>query len=187
MNLRVVLFCVSFSLLLASFSRAQVEQLPDSEWSEEVKLLTAQAMLAEAGFQSRADHVAIAYVLARRYRLVKHSYSFAKMLRAYCSGFDKWVPKRLERRLTWIKSLSAQQEVAPTGWPPEYGSWERHRKLWNDLLQRAEDWRAGRLADPCKGRAIYWGGVGDPRLGHGLVTLNCGKTDNTFYGYKQNK
>lgn len=171
----------------AGLAKADDRLLPVKQWNRNTRLLLAQAMVSEAGFERANDHIAIAYVLRARWYAwarvaARRLPTFTEMVRAYCSGIGRWVPERLAVRLRWIKALRDPQIGEPDGWPKAYGKWnERHADLWNEVLDRAEAWVRGDLSDPCKGRAKLWGGVGDPKPPRGWSKVECGKTANTFY------
>lgn len=181
-----------FSLSISILAYAQAKPIPTAQWTTQARITLARAMVAEAGFRSKRDHAAIAWVLAERYRrwarVSPLLASFAKMVASYCTGMDKWIPERLKKRLTWIRALSDPQPKAPSGWPKrKYGKWDnRWETRWSRVLERADAWSRGEIADPCRGRAIHWGGKTDRVLSSSKwKKLDCGKTVNTYYRLKR--
>lgn len=179
---------VYLSVVTGACAQPTDRPLPASEWTADARLVLARAMVAEAGFTSKRDHAAIAWVLAIRFRRWARASpmlaSFVKMVASYCTGMDAWVPKRLKQRLTWIRALQDPQPDAPHGWPKrKYGRWNNRWEVhWRHVLQRADAWSRGELDDPCRGRAIHWGGRTDRILPESKWRpIDCGKTVNTFY------
>lgn len=168
--------------------QCQTKPLPTTEWTPQARLTLARAMVSEAGFRAKRDHVAIAWVLAIRFRrwarVSPILASFNQMVASYCTGMDNWIPKSMKQRLRWIRSLNDPQPNAPKGWPTKkYGKWTKSwQKRWGTVLKRADAWFRGELSDPCRGKAIHWGGRSDAPLPETKWrTIDCGKTVNTFY------
>ena len=137
-------------------------------------------MVAEAGWEAATDHIAIAYVLARRWRRVKERFTslrFVDVVRTYCTGLGNY-RRSLTPRQQWLRSLNFAAE-APQGWPTT-ASWSNHESFWRAALARSQAWFQGRLRDPCRGRAEHWGGIIDSPQGR-MVPIDCGETRNTFY------
>lgn len=164
---------------------ALARPLPVAEWSTAAHVWLARAMVAEAGWLAERDHVAIAYVLGRRWNAMRRRYPNVKlvhMIRGYCAGLE---PGRAELtpRQRWLHGLNLQLRE-PDGWPRQEASWERHQRWWQQVLKRAEDWSRGRLRDPCRGRAWHWGGDMDEPDSK-MFEVDCGETRNTFYGLRK--
>jgi hypothetical protein len=137
-------------------------------------------MVAEAGWRAERDHIAIAYVLARRWRRMVERWPrmrFLDIVRTYCAGLGDY-RREFTPRQQWLRSLSPTG-TKPKGWP-DGASWTRHLPLWKAALERSDRWRQGKLRDPCRGKAWHWGGVIDTPQGR-MVPVDCGKTLNTFY------
>jgi hypothetical protein len=141
-------------------------------------------MVAEAGWKAETDHIAIAYVLARRWEAMKGRYPkirFLDMIRAYCAGLEP-TNRTPTPRQKWVRSLSLDMST-PDNWPSEHVSWERHKKFWKAALNRSDQWVRGKLVDPCNGEAWHWGGSMDIP-GKELYPVDCGETLNVFYGIR---
>lgn len=152
------------------------------DWSSETHVWLARAMVAEAGWKSTRDHVAIAYVLARRLKAKRKRFPnvrFVHIIRGYCAGLEagrsEWTPRQ-----RWLHGLNLRS-VKPDGWPERYPPWKQYRKRWRQVLKRVDDWRRGRLGDPCRGQAWHWGCELDVP-GERMFPVDCGDTRNTFYG-----
>ncbi|MDD9934309.1 MAG: hypothetical protein OXT09_11940 [Myxococcales bacterium] len=154
--------------------------VPAEQWDPQVQLWLARAMVAEAGWLHERDHVAIAYVLARRWKRVTERYPtmrFLDVIRNYCAGLGGF-RRSLTPRQTWLRSLWPDASQ-PEGWPRKV-SWRRHAPLWRATFERAGDFARGELRDPCRGRAWHWGGTIDSPRGR-MAAIDCGETANTFY------
>jgi hypothetical protein len=180
MLLKLLLLILSL-LLLAAFVQARPTVLDEGQWTQQTHLWLARAMVAEAGWTSERDHVAIAYVLERRWKHIHKEYraiTFLHVIRAYCAGL---MPGRrsLTDRQRWVRSLDLDITLEPEGWPKTL-EWTPHSKLWKTVLDRADLWSTGSLPDPCNGEAWHWGGpMDDPEAT--MLRVDCGETLNTFY------
>jgi hypothetical protein len=155
--------------------------MSDREWTDEVKVWVARAMVAEAGWDEIEDQVAIAYVLLRRWRLARKQfprYSMVTVIKKYCAGFRDVA---FTKRQKWVKNLTLDAK-RPKGWPNDI-SWRDYQEEWTEVLDLAETWRRGGLEDPCNGRAMYWGGPMD-RPSKRMIKMDCGETKNRFYTVK---
>ena len=165
---------------------AVCDESPDSiiserEWNRSVKVWLARAMVSEAGWDETRDHVAIAYVLYRRWIQVKRRYPgfpMRKVIAQYCAGFGKAV---YSNRQKWVRNLNADG-TRPTDWPPDL-SWSDYKARWRAVLQTADEWRLGEHPDPCNGLSRYWGGPMD-RPSKRMIRMDCGETKNFFYTVK---
>ena len=129
-------------------------------------LLLAQALIAEAGWTVRNDHVAILYVLLRRSTLP----AFQR---------DDGLLPECRVALAYVRAFHPRGALS-----------DRQRRMraldWPLLEERApgvarltRGWVAGtRPPDPCAGRAWHWGSRVDTR---GMPTLGCGD-GNRFVG-----
>lgn len=169
-------------IMLATSSASAESLLPKEQWTPNAKLWLSRAMIAEAGWESTRDHIAIAYVLARRWRTMVKRFPrmrFVDVIRFYCSGLEPGNHSPT-RRQVWLKGLTFGVEE-PDGWPSSRASWEKHLPLWRSTLTRAARWGSGVFRDPCSGRAWHWGGTMDlPK--ERMYRVDCGETLNTFYG-----
>jgi len=168
------------ALLLTSAVAHARPPLPEGQWNPQTRLWLARAMVAEAGWRAARDHVAIAYVLARRYRRALARWPelrFVDVVRNYCAGLGGH-NRSLTPRQMWLRSLRPD-ETRPEGWPGRI-SWSQHVPLWRAVFVRSERWSRGELRDPCGGHAWHWGGTIDSPRGR-MVPIDCGQTENTFY------
>jgi len=173
-------------VLAASTADAQRRPIPEGQWNRETHIWLARAMVAEAGWKAERDHIAIAYVLARRWRRLTERWPalrFIDVIRNYCAGLGDYT-RELTNRQRWLRGLSWSRDE-PEGWPRAV-SWSRHLPLWRDALKRSARWSKGRLKDPCRGRAWHWGGTIDTPVGR-MVQVNCGETRNTYYSVLNEK
>lgn len=172
-----VLFATSTA---AAEPPAPAPPIPAHQWDAETEVWLARAMVAEAGWDAEHDHIAIAYVLAKRWRKAVERWPqlrFIDILRNYCAGLGDY-RRALTPRQRWLRSLNPEG-TQPDGWPTQ-ASWRNHLPLWQKALARARAWGEGTLRDPCKGRAWHWGGSIDSPRGR-MVRVECGETRNTFY------
>lgn len=143
-------------------------------------LWLARAMVNEADYEAVTDHIAIGYVLVRKSK--RTGVSVAKIARVYSTGMDRG-DRHSDRHLSIL-------ELDYTGNKPEHwdgrASWKRVRPQWMSTLQRARGVIAGKLADPCGGRSVHWGGPMD-KPSKKLRRIDCGKTANYFYEWKKNR
>ncbi len=165
------MFMLLSILLLPCTALAERLPVPETELDEQTKLTLAQAMVGEADWYE-PDHVAIAFVLARRwpmYRDNRQDVSFKTYIELYSS------PLRRERnaRAAWVRSLP---------WGSIEGPFAKH---WDRVRALVEAWAAGKVKDPCP-RAVHWGGAMD-RPGPDMVPMSCGLTRNIFYGIRKPK
>ena len=178
---KVILVC---ALLFGNVADAQDGgPLPETQWTRAAHLWLARAMIAEAGWEAERDHVAIAYVLARRWRRIRQRFDamrFVDVVRNYCAGLGDY-KRSLTPRQRWVRTLGFMA-IRPSGWP-EGSSWQHHQRFWRAALSRSDAWFRGMIEDPCRGRALHWGGTIDSP--HGRMTrVECGPTRNTFYGLR---
>lgn len=170
-------------VLMTSTVSAQVAPLPATEWTPQAQIWLARAMVAEAGWNAKLDYVAIAYVLARRWRQMIERWPalrFIDVVKSYCLGLGDYRRQPTERQ-RWIRSLSWDASV-PESWPNKI-SWTKHIPFWRVALLITDKWVKGELRDPCRGRAWHWGGTIDNPHGR-MVAVDCGETRNTFYGLR---
>ena len=96
--------------------------------------------VGESGFWAEDECMAIAWIYARRARLV--GWPLLKMIRRYSAATK---PHEVHRR-PWIFELDAKAEK-PKHWPKTI-RWQRHRKAWLNLLARLDRWKDGHEPDP---------------------------------------
>jgi hypothetical protein len=156
-------------LLVAGPVHANRAALPQEALDEATKLTLAQAMVGEADWHE-PDHIAIAFVLARRwplYRERRQDVSFQNYIRMYSSPMRR----DLGARTAFLRSLP---------WGPIEGPYKEH---WARVRALVERWSEGRVKDPCPG-AMHWGGAMD-RPSAQLRPISCGFTRNIFYGIRK--
>lgn len=167
-------------LLTSSVAEAR-RPVPPEQFTSEAHVWLARAMIAEAGWRAKKDHVGMAYVLARRWKRATERWPtmrFVDVIRNYCAGLGSF-RRSLTARQEWLRGLDFNVRK-PDAWPKR-ASWKRHGRFWADTLERSHAWAQGELRDPCRGRAWHWGGVIDSPRGR-MVAIDCGGTRNTFYG-----
>jgi hypothetical protein len=165
----------------AALSEETAFLISDREWTGDVKVWIARAMVSEAGWDETLDHVAVAFVLLRRWRLAQKQfpgYSMVSVVRKYCAGFRDMA---LTKRQKWIKNMTLDGR-RPAGWPDDI-FWRDYRDRWIAVLNLVEAWRRGEHPDPCSGKAMYWGGPMD-RPSKRMIRMDCGNTKNRFYTVK---
>lgn len=94
-------------------------------------------------------------------------------------------PRRGDSR-AWLGDVTSDLH-RPIGWPGTDAEWAARAariKALYDYVERVID---GHIPDPCRGRAVRWGGGMDHELiemwkARGEVVLHCGGTMNTFLG-----
>jgi hypothetical protein len=137
-------------------------------------------MVSEAGWLAKRDHAGIAHTLARRWRVRRERWpgvTFEQVIRHYCAGFYL-KEASLDPRQLWVRQLNPMG-VKPAAWPQNV-RWDKHLVWWRQVMQRVDQFAAGRLSDPCRGQSWHWGGPMDYPEGR-MVKVDCGETRNTFY------
>ncbi len=166
LTLPTILAVLSFILA------AQAHARPPSELREQLdeatKLTLARAMVGEADWHE-PDHVAIAFVLAKRWPLYRVRHPEASF-QDYIALYSSAVKRDVGARAKWLHSLP---------WGPIEGP---HSKRWDRVRALVERFSEGKLRDPCPG-AMHWGGAMD-RPGAGMKPVSCGFTRNIFYGFR---
>lgn len=173
---------------------AQRPPIPAEQWSPRAHLWLSRAMVAEAGWHAERDHRGLAYVLARRWKRAVRRFPlwrFIDQVREYCTALGGG-RRSLSPRQVWLRTLPmvspegigpSTGDAAPEGWPRNAAPWSQHRARWRSVLRRADQWHRGELRDPCRGRAVAWGGdMDDPS--EALEPVDCGDTANIFYGLR---
>jgi hypothetical protein len=154
-------------------SLAQAPPLPDAQWTDEAKIELARAFVGEAGWKAPHDHVAIAWVLQKRWQAIQKRFAnitFVDVVRRYCA------PLKVDsERARWVQGLP---------WGMLGGQLARFSRLWADTRKLAYDWGEGWLPDPCPA-ASYWGGTMDSPTAR-MRPVNCGRTRNVFYSLRRN-
>jgi hypothetical protein len=168
---RTSLIAISFgALLLSATAQAYTRPLlaPSGQLDEATKLTLARAMVGEADWHE-PDHIAIAFVLAKRWPLYRNHHQEATF-QQYIELYSSPLRRDLGARSAWLRSLT---------WGPIEGP---HSQRWDRVRALVERFSEGRLKDPCPG-AMHWGGAMD-RPGAGMKPVSCGYTRNIFYSFR---
>jgi hypothetical protein len=162
---------VSFLMVLLAaapaFAFRKSPPLPSDEWDENSQLTLARAMVGEADWHE-PDHVAIAFVLARRWRMHSQNrepISFARYISLYAASL-----RNGSDRSQFIRAMP---------WGPMPGP---HEERWNRVQKLVQAWGDGRIKDPCP-NAMHWGGAMD-RPSRRWHPVTCGLTRNIFYTHR---
>lgn len=94
-------------------------------------------------------------------------------------------PRRHDTR-SWLGDVTSDLHQ-PLGWPGTAEEWAIRAARLRALFEYVERVIDGEIPDPCRGRALRWGGSMDHELiemwkQRGEVVLRCGGTRNTFLG-----
>lgn len=155
--------------------------IPVEQFDGRTHVWTARAMIAEGGWQSGNDHIAVAFVFSRRWKAMQKRWPdlrFLDVVFRYSKGLGA-NRREYKKRQIWIRALSPSM-LQPAGWPADKASWPKHKALWAKTLDRARLWSEGRLLDPCRGLAFHFGGDMDVPKAN-MIAIECNDTANTFY------
>lgn len=146
------------ALLLAAPARAD-----DSVW-------LARVAVAESGWSSPADRVAIWHLLRRR--AARLGLALPTMVVSYSSPL---------RRGHWALGLGAHGR-RPPGFPARL-SWSAHRPRWEAVLEHARAFLGASQPDPCPEAEHFGDREGDLRraIRARWVPVDCGNTANLFW------
>jgi len=170
-----VVFLTGFSLV--KHSPTGLVLTPDD------KLHLAQVLVGEADWR-KADHIAIAWVLAKRWKVYQRNakydpatqdFSWFIMTYSTTMKIGKTRAKRI-RQLPWGDPLQPHSDNV---------SLEKYTKNWAKVRETVTQWYNGKHPDPCP-KALHWGGtMDDPnkirRPGVVWEPVSCGDTRNIFY------
>lgn len=131
----------------------------DRDVDDATVLVLAQAMVAEAGFDARDDHAAIAHILARNadrlgVPLIDYAVRYVSLLRVNDDG--RHIVQ--SERAAWVRDLSLDARK-PQGWPSNL-AWSAHVDRWLRVVDVARSFVAdpSSVADPCaRERPRHWG------------------------------
>jgi hypothetical protein len=163
------IIAVLMILFVAAPAFAYRRPLPGVEWDDETRLTLARAMVGEADWHE-PDHVAIAHVLARRWRIHQQNREpipFARYVELYSASL-----RGDTERATWIRSLP---------WGPLPGA--PYEQRWNRVQKLVRAFSEGMVKDPCP-LAMHWGGTMD-RPAQSWHPVSCGLTRNIFYTHRE--
>jgi hypothetical protein len=173
----VVAFIVALLLWPSNCSAETESIIPDDQWNANVKLWLARSLIGEVGWRITKEHAAVAWVYAMRANQSRR-HDFLGMVKRYSAAVRN--PGRI--RNPWLFELGLDG-ARPGSWP--YGPlWKgRYQQAWFRLLQLADLWRAGKIANPCPG-ANHFGGPMDRHRAENRhwYRVKCKmRTRNSFY------
>lgn len=156
--------------------------VPDDEWTADTKLWLARSLVGEVGWRRLGEYGAVAWVYATRAKL-SPNHTFTEMVKTYSAA----IKLSGKRRNPWLFELD-ETGVRPKSWPVnEQGVgplWRGlHDKAWFEALDFVDDWRAGKVPNPCP-RANHFGGAIDAHraVQQRWVQVKCSvPTRNRFY------
>lgn len=161
---------------IGSAASASASPIPASYWTDEAKLTLARAWVGEADWNA-PDHVAIGWVLSKRWKIYNRTRPEAKRIRfegfvgMYCSPLKgRNLRQRRIQALPWGDPIKRQ--LGPY-------RLRRNVRRWRVVRERVERWGRGELKDPCP-KALHWGGTMDKPY-QNWKPVRCGSTRNTFY------
>lgn len=186
LSMKTLIQSVAFVMctIHAATGGAYQKPLPLEQQTPQAELWLARAFVGEAGWMQRNAHAGIAHVLARRWRRVVRRFEtmrFETVIKNYCHALGFKRKGTPTRRQLWVRGLFGP--TAPEAWPHHKSRWERHLPRWKAAIKRSRKWFAGRIKDPCQGRAWHWGGLVDRELARTkhLRTVECGDTGRTTF------
>jgi hypothetical protein len=166
-----------FCLVAGECSRAAGQDAPKTEIERAFRtphdeLLAARALVAECGWNvAPPDAAAVLWVLVRRYsrpEVGRRYPTFANFVRTYSTPL-RTLPHARARAI-------AKLEVGDTPSGALRGSaWS-----WGRVQEFVRAFKAGRVSDPCHGRADHFGSATDGAPRH-FEIVDCGRTTNRFY------
>ncbi|MFT3926683.1 MAG: hypothetical protein QM778_29330 [Myxococcales bacterium] len=164
----ISLFLAALSLMVTAQASARPFLDVGEELDDPTKLTLARAMVGEADWHA-PDHVAIAFVLAKRWPIYRTHHPEATF-QQYIALYSSPLRRDLGARSAWLRSLP---------WGPIEGPYAQR---WDQVRALVERFSQGKLRDPCPG-AMHWGGAMD-RPAAGMRPVSCGYTRNIFYGLR---
>jgi hypothetical protein len=160
-------------------SRAERWNIPDEETLDTTVLALARICVSEGGWTNDRDCAAI-YQVLRGNRSNEESLIGA-MRRHSRFVLEVWEPRSARHR--WLVGLNLEA-TEPTGFP-ETASWDRYRPVWERRTQFTRGLVTGSVRmRPCPVPVVAWGGTMDDHIAlrRGLVRVDCGDTENRFWG-----
>lgn len=168
-------------IFLTGFS--SVETPAGLQLTPENKLHLAQVVVGEADWR-KADHIAIAWVLAKRWVMFQRSekydpatQDFSWFIMNYSSTMK--ISKERARR---IRQLPWADPARPHS---DNVNLDRYTRNWAKVRDTVTQWSNGQYPDPCP-KALHWGGTMDNpdkirRPGVVWEPVSCGPTRNIYY------
>jgi hypothetical protein len=180
----VIAMLTAMALFPRTCSAEEVQSVPivsDEEWTDETKLWLARSLLGEVGWRRPGEYAAVAWVYATRAKLSKR-HNFLEMTKRYSAAIR--APGK--RRNPWLFELDFTRDK-PSSWP-DGPQWRGlHDEAWGEVLAFVDEWRLGRIANPCLG-ANHFGGYVDRHRAQAMRwrRVKCSvKTRNRFYNSHQ--
>ena len=167
MRITVSLLLLVLLATAPAFAYRKPPPVPVEEWDDATQLQLARAMVGEADWHE-PDHVAIAYVLSRRWRMHSQNrepISFQRYIALYAASLRK--------------ASDRSQFIRAMPWGPMPGP---HEQRWNRVQKLVQAWGDGLVKDPCP-NALHWGGAMD-RPSRRWHPVSCGLTRNIFYTHR---
>lgn len=132
--------------------------------------LYAQAVIAEAGWTVRADHVAILFTLRRRSTLP----AFRR---------DDGLQPTARVALSYVRAFNPRGALSDRQRRMRDLDWPLLDARAPSVARLARTWASGeRLPpDPCRQPSWHWGSAADTR-GTALPRIDCGRTTNVYLG-----
>ena len=127
--------------------------------NEDVGLWIARSCVGEAGFSSGTtkECAAIAHIYLKREKLTQ--FNLYQVTRRYSAAIKKGPHQKRE----WVFHLSRDSKK-PEHWP-KHLSWQKHKPLWNDVLNQVDGVLKGEVKDPLP-LADHYGGAMDRHRAH---------------------
>ena len=176
----VLIVAASESVLVHAETQKRNRPVPIEHWTPEAQLMLARAWVGEADW-SEQDHIAIGWVLAKRWAYFNQSRSpenqldFAAFTQAYSAALkgetgNKTPRQKIIQQLPWGDPVSGVYSTP------------MNVKRWKQVRERVKRWGEGEIDDPCRS-AMHWGGTMDHPPAN-WEPVSCGDTWNIFYRVK---
>jgi hypothetical protein len=162
------LVCILSILLVTVPAFAYQRPIDPTAFDEQSQLTLARAMVGEADWHE-PDHIAIAFVLARRWHAHQQNRAplpFHRYIELYSASL-----RSSSERSKWVQQLP---------WGPMPGPFEAR---WDRVRRLVKAGGEGLVKDPCP-KAQHWGGAMD-RPARSLAPVSCGLTRNIFYTHRK--
>ncbi len=152
----VMILFFAFSLLcFTALANDSVDKpIPQAQWTQEAKLVTAQSCAGEAGFAALDECFGIAWVYATR--SAQTGVSYKTIVKQYSRALKKKPTPERE----WILGLNFDGK-RPKGWPAHL-KWSKHKPHWEALLDGLDLWAAGKIQNPVPGANHFGGKMDEP-------------------------
>lgn len=149
-------------ILLPHDVRAEHAAVGHASWGQYTRLMLAQCLVAETGWDSWAEKAAVLHVLVKRHALAER-YGIRRPLsttvRAYCAVHRT---KPLSPRQRWIKRLPWGPLKRDPGILDHAVPWQRRAVAWDEIREFVDLMALGEVPDPLPS-AIHFGNEQDHR------------------------